>query len=203
MGGVNLTNEQALWLKFQAGDEQAFQQLYQLHIRHLLNYGLRLCESVATVEDCIQDVFTELWHYRQRVTQPASVRFYLLKALRNRLKAQYRREQPFVSGWDDDRDEIGQSTFTIEPSAEQQLIALDIDSERAEKIRLAMNALSPRQREIIYLRYFNDLSYEQICELMNINYQTARSQIYASLKQLRALLKDKELSLLLSLILFN
>ena len=66
-----------------------------------------------------------------------------------------------------------------------------------------MNALSPRQREIIYLRYFNDLSYEQICELMNINYQTARSQIYSSLKQLRMLLKDKELSLLLPLFFFN
>ncbi|GAB3718673.1 sigma-70 family RNA polymerase sigma factor [Spirosoma flavus] len=203
MGVAQTTNEQVLWPKFQAGDEQAFQQVYQLHIRHLLNYGLRLCGSVATVEDCLQDVFTELWHYRQRVVQPASVRFYLLKALRNRLKAQYRREQPFISGWDDDRDEIGQSTFTIEPSAEQQLIALDIDSERAEQIRLAMNALSPRQREIIYLRYFNDLSYEQICELMNINYQTARSQIYSSLKQLRIILKDKELSLLLPLLFFN
>ncbi|GAB4021362.1 RNA polymerase sigma factor [Spirosoma koreense] len=203
MGVIPPTNEQVLWLAFQSGDEGAFRQLYQLHIRHLLNYGLRLCDSLATVEDCIQDVFAELWHYRQRLTQPASVRFYLLKALRNRLKAQYRREKPFISGWDDDRDEIGQSYFSIEPSAEQQLIALDIDAERAAKIRLAMNALSPRQREIIYLRYFNDLSYEQICELMNINYQTARSQIYASLKQLRMLLKDKELSLLLSIVFFN
>ena len=179
-GGID---KQQLWQQFRAGDEQAFQQLHQQHIRHLLNYGLRLNGSVLAVEDCIQDVFTELWQYRDRLAQPASVRFYLLKALRNRLKAQYRRDQPFVSGWDQDPDTLfssGGQPFDTEPSAEQQLIALDIDAERRQQIQQAMNALTPRQREIMYLRYFNDFTYEQICEVMQINYQTARSQVYQS-----------------------
>ncbi len=188
--------EQQLWLQFQAGSELAFQQIHQQHIRHLLNYGLRLNGSLSAVEDCIQDVFVELWLYRERLTQPSSVRFYLLKALRNRLKVQYRRDQPFVSGWDNDPESqfpAGQP-FDTEPSIEQQLIALDIDAEQRQHIQRAMNALSARQREILYLRYFNDLSYEQICEVMNINYQTARSQVYQSLKLLRNILNDNKLS---------
>ncbi len=83
------------------------------------------------VEDCIQDVFIELWQYRQGLAQPASVRFYLIKAVRNRLRAQYRRDLPFISDWDDTAENEWTSSypFHMEPSAEQKLIALEIDSE--------------------------------------------------------------------------
>ncbi len=191
--------EQQLWHEFQSGSQHAFQQIHQYHIGHLLNYGLRLNGSLSTVEDCIQDVFVELWHYRQKLAQPASVRFYLLRALRNRLRAQYRRDQPFVSGWDDDGEQAGQNRlpFDTEPSAEEQLIALDIDADRKALIHQALQTLTARQREIIYLRYFNDLTYEQICEVMQINYQTARSQIYTALKMIRKNLKDSNISSIL------
>ena len=193
---MNGSPDQQLWQRFQQSDEAAFQQLHQQHIRHLLNYGLRLHGSLSAVEDCIQDVFIELWQYRQRLAQPISVRFYLLRALRNRLRAQYRQDQPFVSGWDDDGEQTGQNRlpFDTEPSAEEQLIALDIDAERKALIHQTLQTLSARQREIIYLRYFNDLTYEQICEVMQINYQTARSQIYSALKLIRKVLKNSDLS---------
>lgn len=177
------TDEQQLWTQFQRGDETAFRQLHQQHARHLLNYGLRLHGSLSVVEDCIQDLFLELWQYRRTLTQPTSIRFYLLKSLRNRLNVTYRKTMPFVSGWDSGDLE---HPFSVEPSAEQRLVELDIDDELREKVQQALAQLSPRQREILYLRYFNDLSYEQICEVMNINYQTARSQIYNALKVLRA-----------------
>jgi RNA polymerase sigma factor (sigma-70 family) len=73
---------------------------------------------------------------------------------------------------------------------------LDIDSELRQRIQFAINALTPRQKEIIYLRYFNDLSYDQICELMNINYQSARTQHYNALKVLRSELKNSTLALI-------
>ena len=189
--------KETTWQSIQHGDCEAFRQLHNEHVRHLLNYGLRLCGSISTVEDCVQDVFTEVWIYRKGINEPASMRFYLLKAVRNKLKAHYRREQPFIAGWDDNRDALLLHDFSMEPSEEQRLIALEIDAERRQQIRAAMNLLSPRQREIIYLRYFNDLSYEQICDLMGVNYQTARSQVYSSLKVLRNELKDSRLFLAL------
>lgn len=202
MSSPILPHEQLIWQRVLAGDRQAFQLLHNEHIRHLLNYGLRLCGSMSTVEDCVQDVFTELWIYRQNITQPTSMRFYLLKAVRNKLKAQYRREQPFIAGWDDNSDTLSQPDFNVEPSAEQQLIDLEIDLERQRQIKAAMGLLSPRQREIIYLRYFNELTYDQICELMGINYQTARSQIYNGLKILRNELKDSSLLVTLPFVFF-
>ena len=116
----NTATDQQLWQKFQQGDETAFQQIHQQHIGHLLNYGLRLSGTLSTVEDCIQDVFIEVWQYRNGLTQPVSIRFYLLKALRNRLRAQYRRDHPFVSGYEygDEQEKQSLIPFDTEPSAE-------------------------------------------------------------------------------------
>ena len=186
------SDEQQLWRQFQQGNEQAFRALYQQHVRHLLNYGLRLHGSLSTVEDCIQDLFAELWQYRRTLMQPASVRFYLLKGLRNKLKARYRKDIPYAAGWDADPE----LPFPIEPSTEQRLIELDIDNELQQRVHQALAILSPRQREILYLRYFNDLTYEQICEVTGINYQTARSQVYNALKLLRREVKVSWLGML-------
>lgn len=173
--------EAELWAAFQRGDERAFRQLYGAHFRHLMNYGLRLCNSVAVVEDGIQDLFLELWQYRLRLAQPQSVRFYLLRGLRNRLSAHLRlvlnsRELPLDEAF---------YPFALEASSEQRWIDLDVDEALRHRIRHALDQLTPRQREILYLRYFNDLPYEQICDLLGINYQSARSQVYQALRQLR------------------
>lgn len=169
------------WQALRQGDEDAFRQIYQAHFRHLMNYGLRFVGSAAVVEDGIQDLFLELWQYRARLTQPQSVRFYLLRGLRNRLAAYLRQaltleEVPLG---------VEAYPFALEASSEQRWIDLDVDEAQRQRIRLALDQLTPRQREIIYLRYFNDLSYEQICELLGINYQSARSQVYQAVKLLR------------------
>jgi RNA polymerase sigma factor (sigma-70 family) len=170
-----------LWAAFQRGDERAFRHLYHAHFRHLLNYGLRFYGTVAVVEDAIQELFLELWQYRLRLTQPDSVRFYLLKGLRNRLSAQLRRERAF------DRESLDEALypFALEPSSEQRWIDLDADEDLRQRIRYALDQLSPRQREFLYLRYFNDLTYDQLCDLLGVQYQTARSQVYQALKVLR------------------
>ena len=184
--------EQQLWKQFQQGSEQAFRAIYQQHVRQLLNYGLRLHGSLSTVEDCIQDLFAELWQYRRTLMMPVSVRFYLLKGLRNKLKARYRKDIPYAAGWDEDPE----LPFPIEPSTEQRLIELDINNELQQRVQQALGVLSPRQREILYLRYFNDLTYEQICEVTGVNYQTARSQVYHALKLLRSEVKVSWLGVL-------
>ena len=187
-----LIDNSLIWKSFQKGDIDAYKSIYQQHINYLLNYGLRLYNSMTVVEDCVQEVFIDLWQYRQNLNEPNEVRFYLMKCLRNKISKQFKLNQPFISGFD---DEI-QLPFLIEPSFEHRLIELQMDAELHQKIQRLMNELSPREREIIYLKYFNDMSYEQICELMNINYQTARSQHYNALKRLRNSMKHTNVPLL-------
>ena len=181
-----------LWQAFKKGDVEAYRDLYQIHASYLLNYGLRLHNVINVVEDCVQEVFIDLWQYRQNLADPNDVRFYLMKSLRNRIGKHFRKNQPYISGFDD----AIELPFLIEPSSEQRLIELDIDAELRQRIQFAIKALTPRQKEIIYLRYFNDLSYDHICEMMNINYQSARTQHYNALKVLRSELKNSNLTIL-------
>ena len=180
----------------QQGSQAAFQRIYHQHVRHLLNYGLRQNKSLSVVEDVVQETFIDLWQHCKTLREPNSVRFYLLRAVRNKLSREYRRDQPFESGW----DAPPEYPFDIEPSSEQRWIELDIAEQQRQRIETAMNALSARQRELLYLRYFNDLAYEQICELTGLNYQSARSQVYQALKVIRTIIDSRSFPALLLLL---
>ncbi|WP_286860436.1 RNA polymerase sigma factor, partial [Proteiniphilum sp. UBA5510] len=60
--------------------------------------------------------------------------------------------------------------------------------------------LTPRQREIIYLRYMQELDYEEIAILMEINYNSARRLVHRSIEHLRSMNKDPERQLFVILV---
>ena len=62
------------------------------------------------------------------------------------------------------------------------------DAEKTARVLQALAQLSNRQKEIIYLKYYQELSYDEVSEIMNINYQVARNLLYQSIKSLKKLL---------------
>lgn len=170
--------ESANWLAFRQGDREAFHQLYVAHYEVLLNYGCRFGLPAEWVEDTIQDLFVELWQYRTTLSETTSVRFYLLRSLRNQL-SRHRRMPVFTTV------ESEQLPFAIEFSFEQQWIDSLEEKQQNEVVQQALNALTPRQREVLYLRFFNDLDYPQIAEVMGLSYQATRNQVYLALKAIR------------------
>ncbi len=172
------TPESVKWEAFRQGDRSAFAELYFAHYEGLLNYGRRFGLPPEQVEDTIQDLFVELWHYRATLKATTSVRFYLLRALRNQLSKH--RHTPIFADINEDR-----MPFTAEFSFEQQWIDSLDEQQQWQALQKALNALTPRQREVLYLRFFNDLDYPQIAEVMNLSYQATRNQVYLALKALR------------------
>jgi len=76
----------------------------------------------------------------------------------------------------------------FEISHEMFLINDQENEELKQKVFNAMKELSPRQKEIIYLKFHQNLSYEEVSEIMNINYQAARNLIYQSIKVLKKII---------------
>lgn len=170
--------DSATWDAFRQGDSTAFAKIYFTHYESLLNYGRRFGLPLEQVEDTVQDLFVELWQYRATTSPTTSIRFYLLRALRNQLSR--RQHGPVFTDVDDE-----QMPFRAEFSFEQQWIdALD-EQRQWRALEKAINALSPRQREVLYLRFFNNLDYSQIAAIMNLSYQAARNQVYLALKAIR------------------
>jgi RNA polymerase sigma factor (sigma-70 family) len=170
-----------LWKKFKIGDEDALTQLYKKYSHQMYSYGLRISNDKGLVHDCIQDVFIQLIDRRKKIDVTSSIHIYLFKSLRNRLFAEFRsnnRKQNIL-------ENISKINSDFEPNAEQILIRTE--SERDIKTRLGklIEGLPPRQREIIYLKFTENMNYDEIAELLQIDNASARKLLYRALKTIK------------------
>jgi RNA polymerase sigma-70 factor (ECF subfamily) len=165
-----------LWESFREGDRKAFATLFRTHYELLYRYGGKFTTDLNLLEDCIQELFIELWQAKTRTTV-ISVRAYLLKSLKYKLLKTYRKSRSIVPIADDEA--------SFEWSHESFLIAGEEVAEKKRQLLKAMEQLSGRQKEIIYLKYYQNLSYDEVSEIMNINYQVARNLLYQAIRSLK------------------
>ena len=165
-----------LWESFRNGDSASFALLFRRHYGSLVKYGSKFTSNTEVLEDSIQELFLELWQAKSR-TPVLSVRAYLLKALKYKLVKKLSRMQDTVPLKEDEGG--------FEWSHESSLIARQDGAEKQKIVIEALNRLSNRQKEIIYLKYYQNLSYEEVSEILNINYQAARNLLYQAIKSLK------------------
>ncbi len=168
-----------LWNAFTSGDQQAFSDLFKRFYPLLFQYGTKITTDSSALEDAIQELFIELWQKRETLSV-VSVRSYLLQALKFKLFKLFRVKSPLVN-----REELEETVFDI--SHETFLINQQNEHAQSNAIIAALNQLSPRQREVIYLKIYKGLSYEEISLVMNINYQVVRNLLCQALKTVRKL----------------
>ena len=90
--------------------------------------------------------------------------------------------------------------FAAEYTIEDEIINNEKKQFLNEKMVRMLEILSPRQREVIYYRFVEGLSYEDICQIMNMNYQSTQNLIQRSLKKLRSTFSKVELQFVLLLL---
>jgi RNA polymerase sigma-70 factor (ECF subfamily) len=169
-----------LWESFRTGDKEAFAQLFRVNYGALFLYGSKFTADKDLLEDCIQELFIEIWQSRQKAPVN-SVRAYLLKALKYKLLKALRR-----TGAQLRLEDNGEILF--EWGHDTMLIMEQEKAEKKKRVIEALSRLSNRQKEIVYLKYYQDLSYEEVSEIMNINYQAARNLLYQAIRSLKQLL---------------
>lgn len=174
-----LISDIQLWQEFQSGSEEAFATIYKNNAARLYNYGLKVVNNKDIVMDAIQDLFVELWDNKNRLGKVESIKSYLYKSIRRRLISQVKKERKLSSG-DVDNFAIGNY-----PSAEISLIEKQQFDKDREELSRALTSLNKRQREIIHLKYYAQLSYSEISEILNINKKTAYSLMARSIEQLK------------------
>jgi RNA polymerase sigma factor (sigma-70 family) len=176
----NSSRDIELWNSFKNGDVKAFEQLFRDHYPGLRQYGVRLNRDHNLVEDTIQDLFVELWQSKSGV-QVNSVKAYLFKALKFKIfKAIKKTLQTRSLEEEIDMD--------FDLSHENLLISRADEIKRIEGLNKAIQELSNRQKEIIYLKIQQGLSYEEISDVMHLNYQVCRNLFSQALKSLRKLM---------------
>lgn len=165
-----------IWKNIGDGDRNAYSEAYLVLYERFYNYGSLLTDDITIVEDSIQEVLLGLWLDRERlrsISNPDGY-FYSLfrRALVKKIKASLRR--------------ILQEEWEPEFSADAIIIKKEASRELQQKMKAAIDSLTPRQREAIYLRFYEGLSYEEVAATLDISVK-ATYKIVA-----RALLNLKE-----------
>ena len=169
-----------LWHAYKSGNEKAIIFIYQQHYQSLYRYGFKICGDKDLTKDCIHDIFTQLWLNRKKNKDVHHIRAYLIKYMRWHLGKKLMQDKRFI-----DFEKRPTNADEIQFSYESLLVNEQINQELREKLALTLQKLSKRQQEAIYLRFYNDLSYEQIAEIMSLRYQSVRNLVHESVKALR------------------
>ncbi|MCE7062200.1 RNA polymerase sigma factor [Dyadobacter sp. CY343] len=185
-----------LWSEMKSGSEKAFSSLFMKYHVSLVSYGKSITQHHYIVGDCIQDVFADIWLYRKTISTPDSVRAYLLSGLRKRIARKLERDQIFKHATDIEHVEFSAS-FTIL----DELITNEEMRSQVTYLNAAINQLSPRQKEALYLRYYHQLSVDQIAEMMQMNTQSVSNLLHRAIKQLRNIWKGEIPQLMILLVL--
>lgn len=186
--------DQQLWASFLQGDQQAYQNIYALYYQNLYSYGLRKTNEPELVRDCIQDLFVNLWTSRNKLNATNNIKFYLLASLKNLLV----RANTYNTRWQDiSANSLNQ--FQLEFNLESDYIHKENMSLQAKMLMDALDQLTPRQKEVLYLRYFEELSFEEIADLLDISVRAVYKLGYRAIDALKIILNLPKANILLLL----
>ncbi len=177
---LNLTDD-ILWDSFRQGNKEALATLFDRHADSLFRYAHKLYPDREAINDLIQDLFIEIW--QQKKPKPVlSIQGYLIQSVRYKALRllKDKRDSNLIA-------ETTNESFTM--SSEDFLIQYENEKEQILKLTKALENLSPRQREVIYLRFYLSLSYKEICTILSMEYQVARNHLHAGIKKLKELLE--------------
>ncbi|TDB67910.1 RNA polymerase sigma factor [Arundinibacter roseus] len=171
---------QKLWQEYRNGDIYALASLMQAFYPDLFHWGMRLHSDREFVKDCIQETFLTLWKIQDTIRPVENVRSYLLVILKNKILREKTQQSHFFN-----HDLSEDYCFSVEFSSDLRLIDEEHEVYQLRKLEQGMNQLPARQKELIYLRFYQNLSFEQIAEVMNLGRQSVYNLMQKSLQSLR------------------
>ena len=190
----NHLDDSTLWNNLKLGDEKAFSQLFEKYYPNLVSYGNTFLPFTDKVQDCVQDVFTDIWVYRKSLNEAVVVKAYLLSCVRKRISRLQERDRIFRKA-----SSLDSIEFLFDFSVEHQLIADETSANKVLNLNKLLNDLPARQKEALYLRYHQGLGVEEIANTLEVNYQSANNLLYRAIIKIR---KEWKANFLLFLFLF-
>lgn len=193
-------HDQDIWTKFLGGSREAFRDLYEQYADVLYAFGMKYTRDHGLLKDCIHDLFVDLHTYRKTLSPAVNTRYYLLSSLRRKIAASFKRSAriipasggPFYFGsafsLPARRDGADAFIPDGEPfirSTEDVLVAGEQRQETLQHLAQAIDRLPSRQQEALYLKFNQELTYEETAAIMNVSIATCRTLVYRAITKLR------------------
>ena len=167
-----------LWNELRCGDRKALSHIYTHHFEKLYNYGSRITPDARMVEDCIQDLFTDLWHKREKLSEVNNVKYYLFKSLRRKVILRLKESKSLSKT-------VDISSFEMKLSHRSHYINREVNKEIRKKLKHLVESLTPKQKEAIFLIYYDELSFKEVASIMGIEVRTVYNLVHQAMVKLR------------------
>lgn len=171
--------------RYLCGDEEAFADIVKEYFDHLVFFIQRYVKDLAAAEDIAMDVFAWLIVHKNRYNFSVSLKTYLFMLGRSRALDYIKRQGKLQTAEISEADEIAAPG----PSPEEMLL----EDERKQTIHKALAGLSEEMRVVVHLRYFEDLSAEEVAKVLKKNRKQVYNLLYRAKNTLRTVLKEEVL----------
>lgn len=183
--------DEVLWEAIQAGDSNAFKALYEKYVDLLFNYGRKMSSEKSLVQDSMQDTFRVIWEKRATIVIKRSIKQYIFTIFRRDLVAKIQHQQLTTSL-------VYEPDFDI--SIEYKIILDEGQQQLRKNLDQAISTLTNRQKEILFLRYYENLTYDEIAELMDLNQNSMYKLLSAAISRLKKYFAGLTIGLIIPLV---
>ncbi|MGA9648307.1 RNA polymerase sigma factor [Pedobacter sp.] len=182
----NKLTHHLLWERLRTGDKDAFFDLYKALYYPLVNFGVRVCADADLSSEATDLVFTTIWEKHETLNRVDNVEAYLRTFLKRKLLRILERKKKLSIALNN----VGADGEWMEMSYEEFIVKVQSDELVKHQLKNALEKLTFRQKQLIHLKFFDGLTYEQIAEQTSQTIKTAYNTIYDALKVLRKELKN-------------
>ena len=176
-----MDNDNNLWQGLKQGDKEMFLALYKKYYHTLLFIGVKEMKDAHLVKDIIQQLFLYLWEKRETIQDARDVKSYLVTSFLRKLTADWKKNKQagmlkvVWSSYPEDP----------QPNPEEKLIRKDEQSHLFQVLMDRINELPNRQKELITLKFYEGLTYEEIVQRTGLSHRTVYNKIHEGLKKLK------------------
>lgn len=180
MSKLLLHTDAELWISFaKGGNKDSFSTFYEQNYASLYSYGVSLGMDKEYIRDTIQELFLKLYANPHIIKEPSTIRAFLFASIRNAFINNEKNRNRHFNYQEIQNFELNYSVENnqLEDEEEAQLL-----QNRIDKI---IESLTPRQKEIIYLRFLHQMDYDEIAKVMDMSNQAARNLTYRAMEKIR------------------
>lgn len=178
-----------IWLNIETGNKEAYSEAYIFYYKKLFNYGKKITGDTAMIEDTIDEVFIMIWTNKENLHTIISPQAYIFSSFRNNICKKIKSLKKIQFSEEEEETEIEFSIDSI-------IIQRETDIALKAQIQKALQQLTSRQREAIFLRFYEGLSYIEIADIMNISVKATYKIMARALNELKEILSIRMVLLL-------
>ncbi len=174
-------HDEITWIRQVAqGDEGAFEKLFRCYAPRIFRFALSYLNDRSYAEEVVQETMIAVWKSAKSYKEQSQVSSWILGIARNKAldRARARQREPELLQERLDRRMSMRAT-------PEQIVRRET---QVERVRAALDRLSPEHREVIMLAFYNDLSYSEIAQILNCPEGTVKSRVYYAKEQLKKIL---------------